>query len=123
MRKAVRTSRASQGSGPYSQGIASGEWVFVSGQGPLDPETGRVEGETIEEQAELTLNNVRKIVEAAGCTMDDVVKVTVYLQRMSDFARFNSVYVQFFDQPLPARTCVGAELDGILVEIDAIARG
>ena len=122
MREAVTTGKSSKGDGPYSQGIIANGFVFVSGQGPLDPKTGAVIGDTIEQQAELTLENVRNIVEAAGSTMDDVVKVTVYLANMRDFNAFNEVYKRFFNRPYPARTCVGAELDDILVEIDAVAK-
>lgn len=122
MRKAVFTSAASKGSGPYSQAIIAGDTVYVSGQGPLDSETGAVMGVTIEDQAELTLKNIQNILEAAGSSMDEVVKVGVYLSDMSLFERFNHVYLRFFSQPMPARTCVEAGLDGILVEIDAIAK-
>lgn len=122
MRKAVFTDGASKGDGPYSQGVISGGFVFVSGQGPLDPKTGEVLGETIEEQAKLTMDNIKGIVEAAGSSMDDVVKITVYLERMSDFAAFNRVYKTYFDEPFPARTCIQAGLDDILVEIDAVAK-
>lgn len=121
MRKAIQTSQASTGDGPYSQGIIAGDFVYVSGQGPLDPQTGDIIGSTIEEQTELTLANIQNILEAAGCTMEDVVKINVFLASLKDFERFNSVYVQFFNQPMPARTCVEAGLGNIMVEIDAIA--
>jgi 2-iminobutanoate/2-iminopropanoate deaminase len=121
MRVPVVAPRASKGDGPYSQGIVAGGFVFVSGQGPLDPETGEIRGESIEEQADLTLRNIQHIVEAAGSSLDDVVKVTVYLAEMSDFNRFNEVYKRYFSAPMPARSCVEAGLDNILVEIDAIA--
>lgn len=121
MREAVFASKSSKGEGPYSQGIIANGFVFVSGQGPLDPETDQVVEGTIEEQAELTLNNVKGILEAAGCSMNDVVKVGVYLASMDDFERFNTVYRRFFGKPYPARTCVEAGLGDILVEIDAIA--
>ncbi|MFC5402776.1 Rid family detoxifying hydrolase [Cohnella soli] len=121
MREAVNAAKASKGEGPYSQAIAANGFVFVSGQGPLDPETDKVVEGTIEEQAVLTLNNVKAILEAAGCKMNDVVKVGVFLADMKDFDRFNAVYRTFFDRPLPARTCVEAGLGDILVEIDAIA--
>lgn len=120
MRKAVYNPKAT-GEKAYSQAIVSHGFVFVSGQGPLDPETGAIVGSTLEEQAELTLRNVKDIVEAAGCTMDDVVKVNVFLASMNDFERFNEVYRRFFNSPLPARTCVEAGLDDILLEVDAIA--
>lgn len=121
MRKAVYSEKASEGEGPYSQAIVSRGFVFVSGQGPLDPKSGAVVGNTIEEQSEATMLYVQYILESAGCTMNDVVKVSVYLSSMLDFERFNSIYVQFFNAPLPARTCVEAGLGAIMVEVDAIA--
>lgn len=121
MRKAVRTSEASAGDGPYSQAIVSGGFVFVSGQGPLDLE-GRVTGDTIEEQTALTLANIERILRAAGCSMDDVVKVNVILANISEFSRFNDVYRTYFQEPMPARTCFEGGLDQIKVEIDAIAK-
>ena len=121
MRHAIRTQDASPGDGPYSQAIVSGGFVFVSGQGPLDLE-GKTVGNTIEEQTEYTLLNVKRILEAAGCTMDDVVKANVILADIGDFERFNAVYKTFFSEPMPARTCFGGVLDGILVEIDVIAK-
>lgn len=120
MRKAVSTKNASIGSGPYSQGIAAGNMLFVSGQGPLAPDGSIVSGD-IEAETKLTMDNIQAIVEAGGCTMDDVVKVTVFLVNLSDFDRFNEVYTTYFNAPYPARTCVEAGLDGIKVEIDAIA--
>ncbi len=121
MRKAVFAEKASKGEGPYSQAIVSRGFLYISGQGPLDPETDAIVGTTIEEQAELTLQNIQYILEAAGCSLDDVVKVGVFLADMADFERFNLVYRRFFASPMPARTCVEAGLGGILVEIDAIA--
>jgi 2-iminobutanoate/2-iminopropanoate deaminase len=108
--------------GPYTPGVCVGEMVFVSGQGPLDPDTGKIRGESIEEQTELTLANVRRVLEAAGCSMNDCVKATVHLRDMADFDRFNGVYQRFFDPPHPARTTVQSVLwSGIMVEIDVIA--
>lgn len=121
MRHPVQTDRSSKGSGPYSQGTVWRDLIFVSGQGPLDPKTGQIVGETIEEQARVTLRNVKGIVEAGGGTMADVLRVTVFLSDMRLFDRFNAVYRTFFDPPYPARSCVEAGLAGILVEIDAIA--
>ncbi len=121
MRKAVLTSKASVGEGPYSQAIISRGYLYVSGQGPLDPVSDAIIGTTIEEQAEYTLQNIKHIVESAGSSMDDVVKVCVYLASMKDFDRFNSVYKTFFNHPMPARTCIEAGLGDIMVEIDAIA--
>jgi 2-iminobutanoate/2-iminopropanoate deaminase len=108
--------------GAYSPGIAVGETVYVSGQGPLDPASGAITGKTIEEQTELTLGNVRRILEAAGCTMDDCVKLAVHLSDIKNFDRFNAVYARTFTKPYPARTTVQSALwGGILIEIDAIA--
>ncbi|MEF3302008.1 RidA family protein [Paenibacillus sp. GYB003] len=120
MRRAIRTREAFAGDGPYSQAVLSGGFVFVSGQGPLDLH-GNVVGETIEEQTGLTLRNIERILAAAGCTMDDVVKVNVILRHIGDFDKFNDVYRTYFREPMPARTCYEGGLDGILVEIDAIA--
>ncbi|GGD93706.1 RidA family protein [Paenibacillus nasutitermitis] len=119
MRRAVNTKDASIGSGPYSQGVAVGNMVFISGQGPLDA-AGNIVSGTIEAETKLTMDNIQAIVEAGGYTMDDVVKVGVYLASLADFDRFNAVYQTYFNSPLPARTCVEAGLDGIKVEIDAI---
>ena len=108
--------------GPYSPGIVVGDVVYIAGQGPLEPATGAIVGGTIEEQTELTLRNVHRVLQADGCTMDDCVKVGVHLLDIGDFERFNSVYRTFFTKPYPARTTVQSVLwGGILVEIDAIA--
>jgi 2-iminobutanoate/2-iminopropanoate deaminase len=108
--------------GPYSPGLAVGETVYVAGQGPLDPVSGAIVGTTIEEQTELTLENVRRVLEAGGCAMEDCVKTTVHLLNIGDFDRFNAVYKTYFSKPYPARTTVQSVLwHGILVEIDAVA--
>jgi 2-iminobutanoate/2-iminopropanoate deaminase len=107
--------------GAYSQAIRAGDFVYVSGQGPLEPETGAIVGDTIEEQVERTLLNVRAILEAAGATMADVVKVTVHLADIGEFERFNGVYAAHFPDPKPARTTVQSVLLGIKVEIDVVA--
>jgi 2-iminobutanoate/2-iminopropanoate deaminase len=107
--------------GAYSQGLKAGDFIFVSGQGPLDPDTGKVVGETIEEQTTRTLENVKAILEAAGASMADVVKVSAHLSDLSLFDRYNKVYSTYFPDPKPTRTTVGSQLLGIMVEIDAIA--
>jgi 2-iminobutanoate/2-iminopropanoate deaminase len=108
--------------GPYSQGLKVGDFVFVSGQGPLDPETKQIVGETIEEQTARTLENIKIILEAGGATMADVVKVTAYLSDLSLFDRYNKVYATYFPDPKPTRTTVGSQLlMDILVEIDVMA--
>jgi 2-iminobutanoate/2-iminopropanoate deaminase len=108
--------------GAYSAGVLMDGWLFVSGQGPIDMRTGAIISGTIEEETRLTLQHVGKVLGAAGCTFDDVVKCTCHLADMNDFDRFNAVYREFFPGVLPARTTVQSGLGGIKVEIDAIAR-
>jgi 2-iminobutanoate/2-iminopropanoate deaminase len=122
--RGVTTDRAPRPVGPYSQAVASGDWIFVSGQVPLDPATGAlVEGE-IEAQAERVLANLRAILEAAGSSLADVVRTTVYLADLGDFPRMNAVYARHFaSEPAPARSTIqAARLPlGARIEIDAIA--
>jgi 2-iminobutanoate/2-iminopropanoate deaminase len=107
--------------GAYSPGIRVGDFVFVAGQGPTDPATGKLAGDSIEEQTAQVCENVKAILEAAGATMADVVKSTVHLSDLSLFQRYNAVYASYFPDPKPVRTTVGSQLMGILVEIDVIA--
>jgi len=108
--------------GAYSSGVLVNGLLFVSGQGPLDLSTGEVKRGTIEEETLLTLEHVRKIVEAAGGSVDDIVKCTVHLSDINDFERYDAAYGSFFTGIRPARTTVQSVLsDGIKVEIDAIA--
>jgi len=107
--------------GAYSQGLLVGDFIFVSGQGPLDPTTGQIVGETIEDQTERVLENIKAILAAGGATMGDVVKVSAHLSDLELFNRYNKVYATYFPDPKPTRTTVGSQLLGILVEIDAIA--
>jgi len=120
-KKQVNPKNAAPPAGAYSPGLIAGDFVFVSGQGPLDPATGKIVGETIEEQTARVLENVKAVLEAAGASMSDVVKVAVHLSDLANFQRFNQVYATFFPDPKPTRTTVGSQLPGILVEIDAIA--
>jgi 2-iminobutanoate/2-iminopropanoate deaminase len=107
---------------PYSPVVVSGDTVFTAGQVAFDEAGELVEG-GIEEQTRRALENVRTCLEAAGCTLDDVVKVTAFLTDLGQFAAYNEVYKEFFEEPYPARTSVQAGLPpGILVEIEAIAR-
>jgi 2-iminobutanoate/2-iminopropanoate deaminase len=117
----ITTTTGASPMGAYSQGLRAGDFIFVSGQGPLDPETGKIVGDTIEEQTARTLENIKAILEAGGATMADVVKVTAHLTDLSNFAAYNKVYATYFPDPKPVRTTVGSQLLGMLVEIDAIA--
>jgi 2-iminobutanoate/2-iminopropanoate deaminase len=120
MKQAVTGAALPPPAGAYSPGIvAEGRLVFVSGQGPL--RDGQIVHGTIEEETEIVLDNLRTIVEAAGATLADVVRVGVFLADLGDFAAMNAVYERVFPAPLPARTTVGAQLPGIKVEIDCVA--
>ena len=123
MKEVIETDKAPAAIGPYSQGYKAGDYIFVSGQGPLDPQTGKVKGDTIEEQTRQTLENIKAILQANGASMKDVVKVTVVLTDLSNFKPMNEVYKTFFPEPFPARITYGASLalTRMLVEIDAIA--
>ena len=106
---------------PYSPGLRVGDFVFVSGQVPRDPATGKLVGETIEEQTTQVIENIKAILAEGGATLADVVKVSAHLTDLSLFERYNKVYVSYFPDPKPTRTTVGSQLLGFLVEIDAIA--
>ena len=121
MKTPVATTKAPAAIGPYAQGNIFGNLLFASGQIPVDPETGIIP-EGIEAQATQSLKNVKAVVEAAGSSMDKVIKTTVFLKDMGDFAAVNAIYAKHFQQPYPARSCVQvAELPkGGLVEIEAV---
>ncbi|NJE10135.1 RidA family protein [Thermococcus sp. MAR1] len=125
MRKGtVLTERAPKPIGPYSQGIiAEGKFLFVSGQIPINPETGKLVTGDIEEQAEQALKNLLAVVEAAGGSAENVVKVTVYIRNMGNYARFNEVYNRYFSKSKPARAVVEVSNlpKGVDIEIEAIA--
>lgn len=109
--------------GAYSPAVILDGWVYVSGQGAIDFTTGKFVLGTIEEETKLTMYNVKRILEAAGCTMDDVAKCTVHLSDIKDFDKYNEVYASYFDGIKPARTTVQSVLGhGIKVEIDAVAK-
>jgi 2-iminobutanoate/2-iminopropanoate deaminase len=118
----IRTDEAPRGTGAYSQAIRAGDFVYISGQGPLDPATLEVQGATVEEQTEHTLRNLEAIAVAAGGGLGDVVKVSAFLASIDDdFPAFNATYERIFASlPRPARTTTGAALRNILVEIDAV---
>ena len=120
--KKITTKNAPAAIGPYSQGIISGDFVYCSGQIPVNPETGLPAEGGIEAQAELSCKNVAAVLEAAGTGMDKVVKTTCFLADMADFAVFNEVYAKYFVSN-PARSCVAAKSlpKNVLCEVEAIA--
>jgi len=121
--KAISTTKAPAAIGPYSQAIYVGNLVYTSGQIPIDPATGTIVEGGIKEQTRQSLTNVKAILESAGLTMGNVVKTTVFLADMNDFAEMNSVYSEFFAEPYPARSAVAVKAlpKGALVEIEVIA--
>jgi 2-iminobutanoate/2-iminopropanoate deaminase len=122
--KAIHTDQAPKAIGPYSQAVAAGPFLFVSGQIPIDPQTGALCGETIEEQTVQVLNNIEAILYAAGLTLADVVKTEVYLKDMQDFAKVNALYAARFSHPIkPARQAMQvAQLPlDVRIEISCIA--
>ena len=123
MKKVISTSKAPAAIGPYSQAIQVGNLVFASGQIPIDPATGNFVAGGVREQARHSLTNVKAILDEAGLTLDNVVKTTVFLADMNDFADVNAVYAEFFAEPYPARSAVAVKTlpKGALVEIEVIA--
>lgn len=122
MKKIISTEAAPGAVGPYSQAVVAGNLVFVSGQIPIDPTSGQmVEG--IEEQTEMSLKNLKAILEAAGSSLEKVVKATVFITDMNDFAAVNKVYAEFFKSDPPARACVEVSKlpKGARVEVEAVA--
>lgn len=107
--------------GAYSPGIRAGDFIFVSGQGPIDPDTGEVVGSDLTTQVQQTMRNVERVVTAAGGTLDQVVRVDAHLAHLSEFAAYDAAYREFFRGDLPARTTVEANIGDILVEISAVA--
>lgn len=122
MRKVIRTSDAPRPLGPYSQAIVSEGFVFVAGQIPVNPQTNQIEPGDIKSETRLALNNLRSILEAAGSSLKDVVRLGVFLADLNDFAAMNEVFGEFFPENPPARSTVGCALPKIKVEIDCIAR-
>jgi len=122
MREVIRTSQGPRPRGPYSQAIVADGFVFVAGQAPVNPSTNELELGDVGSETRRTLENIRAILEAAGSSLRDVVRVGVFLADIKDFDAMNAVYGEFFPKDQPARTTVGAELPRIKVEIDCIAR-
>lgn len=120
----IQSKRGAPPQGAYSQGWRAGDFIFVTGTGPIDPSTGKLVGDAIEQQTEQTIDNIVAILEADGASLRDVVKVAVHLRDTSLFARYNAVYARRFSKPYPVRTTVGSDLGhapGMLIEIDCIA--
>jgi 2-iminobutanoate/2-iminopropanoate deaminase len=122
MKQAIFSAEGHAPIGAYSQAIRSGEFIFVAGQPPVDPATGEVVGDTIEEQTHRALQNVRNVLAEAGATMADVVNAMVYLSSMELWDRYNAVFGEYFPDPKPARCTIGCELTDIMIEIVVIAR-
>ena len=122
MLKKITTEKAPAAIGPYSQAIAAGNFLFASGQIPINPESGEVEAEGIEAQTEQVMKNVGAILEAAGTDYVNVVKTTCFLADMADFAAFNGVYEKYFTEK-PARSCVAVKAlpKNVLCEVEVIA--
>lgn len=121
--KAIVTENAPKAIGPYSQGICAGDLIFVSGQLPIDPVTGSFPSDDIRILAKQSMDNVKAIVEQAGSSMDKIVKTTVFLKSLADFAAVNEVYASYFTSVFPARSCfeVSNLPKGAKLEIEAIA--
>ena len=121
--KVISTKKAPAAIGPYSQAIQVGNLVYTSGQIPIDPATGAFVEGGIKEQTRQSLTNVKAILEEAGLGMSNVVKTTVFMADMNDFADLNAVYAEFFSEPFPARSAVAVKTlpKGALVEIEAVA--
>jgi 2-iminobutanoate/2-iminopropanoate deaminase len=120
----IRSNRGAPPQGAYSQGWRAGDFIFVTGTGPIDPATGNMVGDSIEQQTDQTIDNISAILQADGASLRDVVKVTVHLSNTGLFARYNAVYARRFSKPYPVRTTVGSNLGhapGMLIEIDCIA--
>ena len=122
MKKVISTTNAPAAIGPYSQAIGANGFVFASGQIPVNPETGEIP-EGIEAQAEQVMKNVKNLLEAAGTSVDQVVKTGVFIKNMDDFATINGIYAKYFAKDCPARSCVEvARLPkDVLLEMEAIA--
>ena len=123
MKKVISTPKAPAAIGPYSQAIQVGNLIYTSGQIPIDPATGQLVEGGIKEQARQSLSNIQAILQEAGLTMTSVVKTTVFMADMADFAEMNSVYAEFFTEPYPARSAVAVKTlpKNALVEIEVVA--
>lgn len=123
-KKEIATAKAPAALGPYSQAIVAGGFLFASGQVPINPATGDLAGADVESQAKQVFNNLQQVLAAAGCGFADVVKTTVFLTDLANFATVNDIYANYFVQPYPARSCVqiAALPKGSLLEVELIAK-
>ena len=123
MKQIIQTNNAPQAIGPYSQAVMANGTLYVSGQIPVVPATGAIISDKVEDQAHQVMENVKAVVEAAGFTLDNVVKTTVFIKNMDDFAVINGIYSEYFKENCPARACVEvARLPkDVLIEMEAIA--
>lgn len=122
MRKVVKSKKAPRPRGPYSPAIVSGGFVFVAGQAAINPQTDEMELGDVQAETRRTLENIKAILEAAGSSLKDVVRVGVFLSDMKNFAAMNEIYKEYFPTDPPARTTVGVSMPKIKVEIDCIAQ-
>ena len=122
MKQIIQTNNAPQAIGPYSQAVMANGTLYVSGQIPVVPATGVIVSEKVEDQARQVMENVKAVVEAAGLTLENVVKTTVFIKNMDDFAAINGIYSEYFKENCPARACVEvARLPkDVLIEMEAI---
>jgi 2-iminobutanoate/2-iminopropanoate deaminase len=123
LKKVIAAAGAPKAIGPYSQAVKAGRFLFLSGQLPLDPETGNISGDGIEAQTKQAIENIKSILAAAGASLSDVVKTTVFLKDIGHFPEMNQVYQQYFAADAPARSCVEVSRlpKDVLIEIESIA--
>ena len=119
MKQAFIADDAPTPAGPYSHAVRAGDMIYLAGQGPFDPETGK-QPETFKEQVRLTFENLERTARSAGASLADAVRIGVYLRDMDDFAAMNEVYAERVPEPYPVRTTIQSDLPGLAVEIDAV---
>jgi len=122
-KKVISTSDAPAAVGPYSQAIKVGDYIFISGQLPLDPSSGKIISHNLEDQTKQVLENIKAILRASSCTMDDLIKITIFLKDMDYFADVNKIYNKYFSSQYPSRSCVEVNRlpKDALIEMEAIA--